>query len=274
VAGDYAWEQAAQRFGAKDTIDDFQKKKYGWRTELLRRIQKWVVGHADLVITPSKYFQKLVSGWIKNPAKVHCIYNGISLVMPAKAGIQPTGSQIKFGMTKKTILSVGRLVPWKGFDKLIELMKDLPDWKLVIVGDGPEREALSVKCQASGVMDRVKLVGAVSREKLLGYLHSAGIFALNTGFESFSFQVVEAMNAGVPVITTRIGSLPELVEDGEEGILVEPDNKEQILAAINKIESDADFRKKIIENAKKKAQQFSISRTVDNLVKLINDASK
>ncbi len=280
VAGDYAWEQAVQRFGVKDGIDDFQKRRYGWRTELLRNIQKWVVGRADLVITPSKYFQKLVGGWIKNPKKVKVIYNGIQLQNP-NAKIQMQNNPPAGGPNSKTILSAGRLVPWKGFDVLIDIMKDLPDWRLIIVGDGPEYDNLKFKiaCLPVGkenlkLNNQVSLAGSIPREKLLDHLRKASVFVLNTSFESFSFQVVEAMNASVPVVTTNIGNLTEIIEDGKEGILVEPNNKEQILTAIERISRDEDFREMIVKNAKEKAQQFSISRTVDNLVNLIHDASK
>ena len=77
VPGDYVWEQSVQRFGVKDSIDDFQNKKYDWRVEFLRSVQKFVVGHADVVITPSKYFGSLVSKWVKDSSKIHVIYNGI-----------------------------------------------------------------------------------------------------------------------------------------------------------------------------------------------------
>lgn len=262
VAGDYAWEQSAQRFGVKENIDGFQKKIYGPRVGLLRLIQRFVVGRADLVITPSNYFRKLVGGWINNPEKVHTIYNGVRLLAPHAV------------IKNKTLTSIGRLVPWKGFDFLIRLMTtpELKDFKLRIIGDGPDRERLEGIIKELHLEGRVELSGEVSREIMLkDYLPNAGIFILNTKFESFSFAVVEAMNVGLPIIATRIGSIPELIEDGREGILVEPDNKDQILAAIKKITNDSDFCVNLAYAAQEKAQNFTIERTVDNLVKLINE---
>lgn len=262
VAGDHAWEQATQRFGVKDGIDKFQNRKYGFKTEFLRRIQKFVVRNADLVITPSKYFQKLVSGWTKNQEKVKVIYNGIALEN-LKLFNNSSTHQLK------TILSAGRLVLWKGFGALIEMMRDLPDWKLIIVGDGPEKQNLESRILNLELGTRVKLLGSVPREKLLELLGEASIFALNTSFESFSFQVVEAMAAGLPVITTNIGNLAEIIENNKEGILVEPNNKEQILAAIKKISEDKVFAEKIIKNARKKSEQFSIENTLNQLEQLL-----
>ncbi len=265
VAGDYAWEQATQRFGVSDSIDEFQHRRYGWKTELLRRIQRLVVGRADLVITPSRYFQKLVGGWVAQPEKVKTIYNGIEL----RGGVMAVRNN-------NVLLSVGRLVPWKGFDYLIKLMADpeMVESKLFIVGEGPDRTRLEEIIREYKLENRVTLVGEIGREKMLSnYLHNAGIFILNTSFESFSFAIVEAMNAHVPVIATKIGSIPELIEDGKEGILVEPNNKDQILSAIKKIRDDFGFRRDIGHAAHSKAQEFSIQRTVDNLVNLINEAT-
>lgn len=260
VAGDYAWEQARQRFGVKDSIDEFQDKKYGLITEFLREIQKFVVNHARAVITPSIYFKNLVSKWIKNSDKSHVIYNGIKL----------TNAKVYNNKKKeKIILSAGRLVPWKGFNILIEIMKELPEWQLIIVGDGPERSNLENIIKNLELNKRVKLTGTIPREKLLELLSQANIFILNTSFESFSFQVVEAMNAGVPVIATNIGNLSEIIKNGREGALVEPNNKNQIIAAIKKIEEDKNFREMIIKNAHNKVQQFSIENTIIRLEKLL-----
>jgi glycosyltransferase involved in cell wall biosynthesis len=174
VPGDYVWEQSVQRFGVKDSIDSFQNKKYGLRVEFLRSVQKFVVGNADIVITPSKYFGNLVSKWVKNPSKIHVIYNGIELVNSEQQTANSKNSRI--------IVSVGRLVPWKGFDFLIELIKDLPDWKLIIIGGGPDREALELQVTSFKLQDRVELTGAIQREKVLEYLSKAEIFVLKFFF--------------------------------------------------------------------------------------------
>jgi len=264
VAGDSVWEWAVQKCGVKEGIDDFQKKKYGAKIELKRKIQRFVVNGADAIITPSIYFKKVVSGWVKNPNKIHVIYNGIELIKYREI-IEPKD---------KIIFSVGRLAPWKGFDFLIKLMPDLPDWRLIIIGDGPEKDKLKEIIDQLNLGERVKLVGSIPREKLLQYLNRAKVFVLNTSFESFSFQVVEAMNAGVPVVATNIGNLSEIIDNGEEGILVEPNNKKQIIEAIKRIEKDDDFRKAIINNAHKKARRFSLENMLGNLEKLLRSLNK
>jgi glycosyltransferase involved in cell wall biosynthesis len=131
VPGDYAWEQSVQRYGVKDNIDDFQTRSYGLRVGTLRCIQSCVTRYADTVITPSDYFRELVSGWGVSKENCITIYNGVDLNVVAAPVEKPT---------RFTIVSAGRLVPWKGFLALIEILKTHPDWQLIILGDGPERE--------------------------------------------------------------------------------------------------------------------------------------
>lgn len=263
VAGDYAWEQATQRFGVADGIDEFQCKKYGLQVELLRSIQSFVIKNADKIITPSHYFKKVVSNWMEGNEKVEVIYNGINL------NLNPTTSCKVDNFKMKKIISAGRLVPWKGFATLIKIMKDLPDWTLTIAGDGPMKGELKNLVFSIGLEDRVKLPGAIPREELLSELKKSDLFVLNTSFESFSFQTVEAMHLMVPVIATNTGNLNEILENGKEGILVEPNNEEQILSAIKKIDEDKNFRDLIIRNAKSKSEKFSITETLNHLVEVI-----
>ena len=269
VPGDYVWEQSTQRFGVKDSIDDFQNRRYSFKVEFLRRIQKFVVNQADSVITPSNYFRDLVRGWVKDKNKVVTIYNGIDLKISNSQFLISKQTPNSKTQTLKTIISAGRLVPWKGFDFLVELMKDLPDWKLVIIGDGPERENLKSKISNLKLEIQVTLMGAIPREEVLERLNQSEIFVLNTSFESFSFQVVEAMGLGLPVIATNIGNLTEIIENGIDGILVEPNSKEQFLNAIEKLDKDENFRNEVSRKARIKSEKFSIENTINELVKLL-----
>ena len=260
VAGDFAWEQGVQRFGVGESIDDFQNKRYGFLVGFFKKVQRFVVNRSDVVITPSIYFKNLVSKWCNDPKKVITIYNGIKLV-----------NEKRESKKENIILTAGRLVPWKGFDALIEIMKNLPEWRLFIIGDGPDYEKLQLLIKEGNLENRVFLKGPVSRGNLMSLLSNSKLFILNTSFESFSFLVVEAMFAGVPVITTNIGNLNEIIENNKEGILVEPNNKEQILNAIKKINSNNKFREEVIANARKKSDFFSIENTINNLIGVLKN---
>ncbi len=259
VAGDYAWEQGQQFFGITDTIDAFQKKYYSGRVGILRRIQRFVAEHADYVITPSNYFSSIVEQWgIIHPI---VIYNGIEL------GVLPQMPSVT--IPPKTIVSVGRLVPWKGFDALIDLMQELPEWHLCIVGEGEMHEELVKRAKRLGVLNRVSFFGKRSREEIYAIFQEAEVFVLNTAFESFSFLAVEAMDAGIPLVAGRAGSIPELVREGVDGLLVEPNNVLEIKHAIEKIAADTGMRESLITNARKRAKEFTIERTARAVMHLL-----
>jgi glycosyltransferase involved in cell wall biosynthesis len=265
VAGDYAWEQSCQRYGVKESIDDFQNKKYGLRVESLRFIQRFTVQHADRVYSPSKYFSQLVAGWNDGKKEVMAVYNGIDLSMTSEV-ITQTDS--------KTIISAGRLVPWKGFDVLIRSLPMLPEWKLLIAGDGKDEARLLQLAKDLRVDDRVRLLGNLPRAELFKQIAKSEIFALLSTFESFSFQIVEAMYLGKPVIAAKIGNIPEIITDGGDGLLIEPGKEDVLVRAVNRIKNDKSFATTLSQNAKKRAEDFSFTKTIENLVAILNEVKK
>lgn len=274
VAGDYAWEQAAQRHGVKDSIDEFQNKKYGFKTEFLRSVQRFVVGRAHTVITPSIYFRNLVAGWSKRQKRVFHIYNGIEF-SPITQSRDEARGQLGIPSNALVIVSAGRLVPWKGFFKLIDVIGNLTEksslYKLYIIGDGPDRSSLEKYVADKNLDSTVTLTGSIPRAKLFSYLVAADAFVLNTSFESFSFQIVEAMHAGAPIISTNIGNISEIVEDGKSGILLKPNDDEAFKRAILKIVNEPQSSAELVACAREKSKSFSINRTLDELCKFLKD---
>ncbi len=248
--GEFAWEQATQRFGVTDTIEVFQKKRYGLAVEFIRFLQRRAMKSATLVVVCSDFLKSIVAQWGIDPKRLVRIYLGLNF--NEKVTVP---SQIPEG---KILFSLGRFVPWKGFSFLIELLPSLSkEWHLVIVGDGPLRSALQTQVQNLGVSNRVTFTGTLSRPEVLGWYRKADVFVLNTAQENFSFQVLEAMVAGVPVITTSVGSIPELITNGIQGVLCTPNDKEAFLEAIVSTSTQLEVWRKRTEAAQRKAHEFS-----------------
>jgi len=169
-------------------------------------------------------------------------------------------------------------VPWKGMEMFIEIAEKLQiaDCRLqiLIIGDGPQRQALQVKSQKSKVKSQIKFLGALSHDKTLAYMKVADIFALNTGYEGLPHTILEAMYCGTPVITTPVGGNTEVIANGENGLLVDYDNKEQWQTAILKILKDNNLAQTLTRNAKGSLAKFNqksmIGQTIAELNKLIN----
>lgn len=261
VPGDFAWEQGTQRFGVKDNIDQFQNNKYDWKTELLRSIQKFVVKSADKVVVPSDYFYNLVLNWGVSKERLERIYNGVSV---------PEGLP-EIEKREKVIVSAGRLVPWKGFDDILHILKDLPDYKLEIFGEGEDRDRLVSMARETGVYERVSFMGQVDRKTLLSHIKSASVFVLASKFESFSFQVVESMMVGTPVVSYDIGNLSEIIKTEVNGLLVPVSDIMEMKNAIVKICEDQKTSENFSKEAILESKRFSLENTVNELENILKN---
>jgi glycosyltransferase involved in cell wall biosynthesis len=114
-------------------------------------------------------------------------------------------------------------VPQKGFDVLLEAfaITEVPGMRLVIAGEGFERENLVRRAAELGIVDRVDLVGAVGRKQLVALMLGATAFALPSRGEAFGIALLEAMAAGVPAVAAASGGVPEMARDGENAIVVD-----------------------------------------------------
>lgn len=261
IPGDYAWEQGRQRFGVSDTIEDFQNKKYSWRVEFFRAIQRYVVRRARCVVVPSNYMQGIVSLWVTDSQKVETIYSSIS--MPVET-LLPKNRPEGF-----LIVTVGRLVPWKHIDQIILTLKSLPEVSLVVVDDGPLRTELEALVVSENLSERVSFVGRLPREEVMGWVAASDLFVLNSSYEGLSYLLVEAMALGTPVIATNVGGNPELVRDGVDGRLINAGDTEMLVRTIRSLKDNKAECEHYALSAKKRVEEsFSIDVAVKKLTTL------
>ncbi|MEU4804967.1 glycosyltransferase [Actinosynnema sp. NPDC023587] len=152
--------------------------------------------------------------------------------------------------TRRRIVSVGRLVPRKGFGDLIGALRSIPDTELVIAGgpeahrldDDPEATRLLAHAERCGVRDRVLPLGRVSRAEMPALLRSADVVACVPWYEPFGIVPLEAMACGVPVVATAVGGLTDTVIDGVTGVLVPPRDRRVLAKALNSLLADLSRR--------------------------------
>ena len=278
VVGDYAWEQARLTHKTEQGIDEWQKKpKYKeyivGKSRLLIEMQKAVVKAVDKVIVPSHYLKKIVMGWGAKEDSIEVIYNNVAL--PDPVGLSKTEVKKQIGVSGDILISVSRLVPWKGFDFLIKLMPDLlkinPDFKLIIIGDGPELKKYQKIVQELNLVEKVFLPGRMSQEKLILYFKASDIFVLNTEYEGLSHLILEAMFCNLPVIVSDMGGNPEIIDHEINGLLVEYNNKEEWLKAIKKVWEDEDnkLRKRLTSHPTPKLPCFNFDELVRRTLEVL-----
>jgi glycosyltransferase involved in cell wall biosynthesis len=161
----------------------------------------------------------------------------------------------------RLVISVGRLVYYKGFDVLIRAMADVRG-KLVIVGEGPLRSELQSLAARLGVTDKVVFAGEVNNAGVMPYYHAADLFALASVARSEAFGIVqiEAMAAGLPVVNTSLDSgVPFVSLAGESGLTVPPGDAPALAAAINRLLDDQSLRQSLGQAGVRRARrEFSL----------------
>src|SRR5438132_12670275 len=213
-----------------------------------------------------------------SPAKIHRVYNGIDLErfsMPRCDTARPAIAPYHVPQ----IVSVGRLVTFKGFDDLIDACAELQrrgaDFICEIIGDGPLREMLQAKIERLDLSSRVHLLGSLSQNAVLEKLQAADLFALASTTDAqgatdiFPTVILEAMASARPVVSTRLAGIPELVLDGNTGILVSPGDAGALTEALQRLVYDRELRLRYGRAGRARIEQhFQIKDTVAPLLKL------
>lgn len=276
VVGDYAWEQGVQYHGVKDLLDEFliRYKEYSWKVRLLKKIQAFVARKSQCVIVPSRYLKKVVVQWGIDQNNIFIINNTFSPPLEIETTREILRS--KYGFTGKTILSAGRIVPWKGFGILIDLMPEILNKiegaHLVIVGEGPFSDILVDKINQKRLGHKIKMFGRASHTEILQMLKAADVFVLNTSYEGFSHIILEAMSLGTPVVTTNVGGNSEIIVDGKNGFLTGYNDTAGLEMKIIRVLSKQFDDKNIRQEAKKTAESFDEVEMINQLKELLKKA--
>jgi glycosyltransferase involved in cell wall biosynthesis len=242
---------------------------HGWtsinsmtRMRLFEWLDVWSLYFIDAVVLVNKAMQS--NSKLRNSARInfYVINNGI----PDSDTNTPIhqhsnthsnlssldGKIIDFCKKGYTIGAIGRLSPEKGFSNLLEAVRIVSlednDFRLVIIGEGGERNSLENRIKELCLQSRVLLPGY--RKDAKRYLPYFKVFALSSFTEGLPITILEAMHAGVPILSTRVGGVPEVLDDGKAGILVDPMSPTDIARGILKLRSNPEIRKEITERAK------------------------
>jgi len=226
--------------------------------------------NARTIIVPSFAYKKLLVEMGSESKKVKVIPYSVDLDR-----FNPNNNGEEFRKRyncdgSNVILSVGRLNYQKGFQYLLKAMpkilQQMPNAKLMIVGEGEEFTCLSNMVQSLGLKDSVILTGAMSQKEMSEAYVAADVFVLPSIFESFGIALIEAQAAGKPVVGTRVGGAPEALQEDETGFLVNPGDFEQLAEAIIRFLSDEKLAREMGENGKRFVKaRFDVRKIVDQV---------
>jgi glycosyltransferase involved in cell wall biosynthesis len=239
--------------------------------DLLREI----CAAAEFVAAETDYSRDLLRQRCPDSAaKIHRVYNGMDLTRFPEP---------RHGNSDKSaphIISIGRLVTFKGFECLIDACAELSrralDFTCEIIGDGALRSDLGARIKKLNLSNRVRLVGSLSQDAVLEKLGSADIFALASVTDAqgasdvFPTVIIEAMAAARPVVSTRLAGIPESVVHGETGLLVSPGDTVALAEALSRLVQDAKLRVHYGWAGRERIEKhFKIEQTVAPLISFL-----
>ncbi len=209
--------------------------------------------HVHLQIHPAKYFAEQVLAWGAPADRLRVIHNGVNI-----NHFQPDTESVKRDHSLPVLFTARRLVKKNGLEYLLRAMKHVlaeARCKLIIAGDGPERQRLETLAADMGVSRHVEFVGAVPYGIMPEYLAAADIAVLPSLIEATSLFALEAMAMAKPLVATNVGGLPEL--NGNATLFVEPMNERELGNAIIHLLQDNEVRDKMGNSGRRFAENHS-----------------
>ncbi len=239
---------------------------FGWPYLLKEK-----VAGAKFVVAISEFNKKFLGG----ADKIKVIHCGLDL-----SKFETRKQENKKTEKQKNILTVARLEEKKGHRYLLEALKILKDknfkFRSTIVGGGVLEKDLKSQTRSLGLEDVVDFIGPLTQNEVQKLLRQTDVFVLpcvkakNGNMDGIPVSLMEAMASGVPVISTTLSGIPELIENGQSGLLVEPKDVESLAAAIEEILTDDDLRQRCTQQARIKVEEeFDIKKNAQELKRLL-----
>jgi glycosyltransferase involved in cell wall biosynthesis len=231
-----------------------------------------LLGAARVVVTETDYAEKFLrERFPERDDRIHRIYNGLNLAEFGRA---------TFSSDPPSIVAIGRLIVKKGFASLIRACELLVErgrsFQCEIFGEGPLENQLRAQIEELALQNHIQLPGPKPQHELRERLANARVFVMPSvpepegGMDNLPTVIMEAMATGLPVVSTRIGGIPEMVIDNQTGFLVQPEDAVALAEAIEKVTNDRSLGQKLGQAGYERAQKlFSIEKNVRELCALL-----
>lgn len=231
-----------------------------------------LVDVARVIVTETDYAEKFLQQLFPERAeRIHRIYNGLNLAEFGHA---------EFSSDPPLIIAIGRLIAKKGFAHLIRacalLVERGRSFRCEIFGEGPLEKELSVQIEEVGLQNRIELPGPKPQHEVRAHLAIANVFVMPSvpeadgGMDNLPTVIMEAMATGLPVVSTKIGGIPEMVVDNETGFLVQPEDALALAGAIERVTNERSLGQRLGQAGYERAQRlFSIEKNVRDFCALL-----
>jgi glycosyltransferase involved in cell wall biosynthesis len=258
VCVDGTWEISHRLGWHADTITDYQYRTYGWKVAFARRLQRVWWGWVRRIIAPSAFLRSIVEGYGVPPQKVELIYNayhGPLEFTPTRAECR---ARLGVPEDRVVLLTICRLMVWKGVDGLIRSLQRLPEsHHLYVAGDGEELEAWTAVAKQHGLSHRVHFLGNVAHAEVMHWIRAADVFLLNSAYEGLSHTLLEVMWLGLPAAVSNVCGNPELIADCINGRTFSFQDEAGIAEAVTDLLADRERTQLYVQRSLEKVQGFA-----------------
>jgi len=235
-----------------------------FKKTLYKILEKFTAKFKTNIICLSEFEKNnTIKNKIASADKISIIHNGQEQIN----FLSREQAREKLNIAKNTIAigSIGNLYKNKGYEYLIKAIKkmQIADCRLQIIGNGPERDNLELRINTA---KNIKLSGNI--ENASQYLQAFDIYVCSSIKEGMPYTILEAMQAGLPIVSTNVGAIPEMITNNKHGLLVEPKNSKALAEKIQYLIDNPDVAKHLGENAKEKVREFSLEKMIEKTEKL------
>jgi glycosyltransferase involved in cell wall biosynthesis len=262
LVSDPAYERARRYRLFSGSLEEFQDARSP-AVRLLKALRTRSLRRAVRVVAPSAYLARIAAGWgLGRQVEV--------LTNPAPEPRDVEAERFENGV----FVFVGRLTEAKALGTAIDAIARVPEARLVLVGDGPDRPELERLAGASAAAGRIDFRGSRSRDDALRVVAGATAGLLSSAWENLPHSAVEALSVGVPVVATAVGGVPEVVHDGENGLLVPPGEPELLAGAIRRLLEEPGLRDRLASGARRSVEEISSEAIYGRLEALLGEAAR
>lgn len=250
-------------------IYDPSKKSSPHKSFFFKRVVRFIMNRANRIVAQSTNTKGNAEKYYKPKKAIQVV------PLPFHPPVIEKFDRAAAGYSRNDflIVSIGRVVKRKSYDLLIRAIFQIRDRrvKLLIVGDGPERQNLQNLTEYLGLKDRVKFTGFISEKEKYGFLSKADLFALTSLHEGFGIVFMEAMYCGLPIVCTNNGGQTDFIISGQNGLLLNVGDIGSCAENINRLINDKKLYKKCSKNNRLKVKMFYAAKVAGQYLDIFAD---
>ena len=268
LTGDPAFERMRWRGTFTGGLEQFEESR-GVESAALRALRSGTLRAATHLVCPSSYLRDAVISWGVPAERVTVLPNPVPSTQP----VDRDAARRRLGVDSEVLLAfAGRFGPQKALDVALDAVAATDSVTLALAGEGDG--AAELRRHAEQLGGRVRFLGAVSRDEVLELFAEAVASVLSSAWEYLPHAVLESLAVGTPVLATAVGGVPEIVEDGVNGLLVPAGDREAFASAVARFAADASLRERLRAGATASVERFAPEHVYAELEAILQSVAR